>query len=53
MTKTKNVIKVADITVLATTTLGGFERRCYLMFEQQDCLGGDGFRWPLNDEYTV
>lgn len=37
------MIKVADITVLATTMLGGGER-CYLLFEKQECLGGDDFR---------
>ena len=44
------MIKVADITVLATAVLGGGER-CYLLFEQQE--GGTDFRWPLNDEYTI
>lgn len=38
------MIKVADITVLATTMLGDGES-CYLLFEQQECLGGDDFRY--------
>ncbi len=39
------MIKVADITVLATTVLSGGGERCYLLFERRECLGGDDFRY--------